>query len=133
MDMCVKQFLLACFALFRLSHLVPNKVSEFDVTHHLFTSDLILGTSGAHMIFKRGKCMQGSNQHRVVQIRGLSVTLLCPVTALKVLTLKYQYLGQDSPLFVLLTTKGYKFVTALQVGKVFASILLKMGHNHEMS
>ena len=56
-------FLLAFFAFFRLSNLVPPLPREFDLSRHLCRGDVLLDQQGATIIVKWSKTRQASHRH----------------------------------------------------------------------
>ena len=76
-------FVTAFFGFFRLSTLLPNKISEFDKTRFPIQNDVIWGTPGVHIIITCSKTMQASNQAKVVQLSTLMGKTFCPVQALQ--------------------------------------------------
>ena len=64
-------FLLAYFAFLRLSNMAPSSSKLFDSTRHFLRADVVFGPSGAHIIVKWTKAMQGASKHQIVQIPAL--------------------------------------------------------------
>ena len=78
-------FLLAFFAFFRLSNLVPPLPLEFDLSRHLCRGDVLLDHQGATIIIKWSKTRQASSQHTVVRVPCLGSSPLCPIQAFRTL------------------------------------------------
>ena len=120
-------FLLAYFAFFRLSNLVPQSQFAFDITRHLTVGDVIFGPPGAHILVKWHKAMQSSQDLKVVQIPQLQDSYLCPVRALQLLYDRHNPQHLD-PFFVVFTKLGHKVpIAAYRVRATLATILADLG------
>ena len=71
-------FLLAFFAFFRLSNLVPPFPREFDLSRHLCRDDVLLDQQGATIIVKWFKTSQASSQHTLVRFHVWVQVLFAP-------------------------------------------------------
>ena len=74
-------FLLAFFAFFRLSNLVPPSVSSFSPLVHLCRGDFIPHSSFATIVVKWSKTLQNQSQFATVQVPCLGSSPLCPLAA----------------------------------------------------
>ena len=75
--------LLAYFAFFRISNLVPQTIVSYDTLKHLARADIFFAQPGAHILLKWSKTMHMNNSVRVIKIPVLGASPLCPITALK--------------------------------------------------
>ena len=114
-------FTVAFFGFFRLSTVLPNKLSRFKMTLFLvpqafpIQNDIVFGAPGMHMIVICTKTMQGSNQMQVVQLPALSSKEFCSVTAIKDL-LKSSPRCINLSLFQILTKNRWAPLTAPGLG-----------------
>ena len=60
--------LLAYFAFFRISNLVPHSIASYDTLKHLARADIFFAHPGAHILLKWSKTMQMKNSVRVIKI-----------------------------------------------------------------
>ena len=75
-------FIVGLFRLFRLSNLVPQSQTAFDITRHLTVGDVILDPPGDHVLLRWHKAMQSAQALKVVQIPQLQDHYVCPVQAM---------------------------------------------------
>ena len=121
-------FLTAFFGFFRLSTLLPNKVSEFDKTRFPIQNDVIWGTPGVHIIITCSKTMQASNQAKVVQLPALMGKQICPVQALHKL-LAQSPTHKDLPLFQIHTKRGWVPLVAPKARSFLRLVMISLGLN----
>ena len=91
-------FLLAFFAFFRFSDLVPPLPLEFDLSCHLCRGDVLVDHQGATIIMKWSKTRQASSQHTLVRVPCLGSSPLCPIQAFRTLVASIPA-PKNAPLF----------------------------------
>ena len=121
-------FATAFFGFFRLSSLLPSKITEFEKTRFPIQNDIVWGAPGVHMIITCSKTMQASNQAKVVQLPRLKGHNFCPVQALKVLLARTP--RKDSlPLFQIRTKQGWVPLVAPKARSFLRLVIISLGLN----
>ena len=124
-------FLLAFFAFFRLSNLVPSSVQKFSPLIHLCRGDVIFHKNFATIVVKWSKTLQKSNQFSTIQIPVLGASPLCPVSHLKRM-LAILDLQPNDPLFAIPQGSSFTVLTQSKVRKCLASILASINLSPEV-
>ena len=119
-------FLLAFFALLRISNIAPHASGAFDTSRNLTPSDIKVSRKFMNMIIKWSKTLQTRDKIHVITVPKLSCPLLCPVTALQKAIAMYNPAPQD-PLFQIKTAKGWVVLIDSRIRKVLAKLNVKMG------
>ena len=115
-------FLLAFFAFFRLSNLVPPSISSFSPLVHLCRGYFIPQSSFATIVVKWSKTLQKQSQFATVQVPSLSASPLCPVAAITAMTSCIP-LPSNSPMFAIPQGQGVVPLTESKVCKTLSSLL----------
>ena len=115
-------FLLAFFAFFRLSNLVPPSISSFSPLVHLCRGDFIPQSSFATIVVKWSKILQKQSQFATVQVPSLGSSPLCPVAAIAAMTSCIP-LPSKSPMFAMPQGQGIVPLTESKVRKTLSSLL----------
>ena len=76
-------FTVSFFGFFRLSTLLPNKISNFEKSRFPIENDIVVGPPGMHIIVTCSKTMQSFNQVQFVQLPVLESKNFCTVKAMK--------------------------------------------------
>ena len=102
-----KALYLTCFFSFlRLSNILQQSLSTFDVTRHLARADFITSGSEAVLLVKWSKTIQDRKSTLTIPLPNLEHSSLCPIRAIN---LMIQQLSADpnDPLFTIHTTRGF--------------------------
>ena len=117
--------LLAYFAFFRISNLVPHTIASYDTLKQLARADIFFAHPGTHISLKWSKTMQMNNSVRVIKIPHLGVSPLCPISALKKLLANTPN-QPNNPLFQIKYYQKWVPLTDTRLRKTFSSILNKL-------
>ena len=97
-------FLVAYFAFFRLSNLVPPSMAGFDPSRHLCRGDWIIAglyIYSVGILLKWSKTLQSQATFKVIPIPCLGNSPLCPITAFNVMVHNLP-LTSEAPMFSIL-------------------------------
>lgn len=98
-ELCFKAiYTLAFFSFMRLSNLVPESLSKFDIKKHLCRGDILFEPTHAIVIVKWSKTIQTQSKGTYIIIPKLGQNILCPVTALHTMIQAFQA-PSNAPLF----------------------------------
>ena len=119
-------FATAFLGFFRLSTLLPPKVSEFEKTRFPIQNDIVWGAPGVHITCS--KTMQASNQAKVVQLPNLKGHNFCPVQALKTWLARTPR-DNSLPLFQIHTRLCWVPLVAPKAHSFLRSVVISLGLN----
>ena len=115
-------FLLAFFAFFRISNLVPHTTSAYDPLKQLARADIFFTPTGASILLKWSKTLQMNNSVRLIKIPLLGSSPLCPVRVLRKL-LSLTPTEPNNPLFQIKCFGKWVPLTDTRLRKTLTSIL----------
>ena len=119
-------FLLGFFAFLRLSNLVPHAVGEFDFTRHLTGDDIFFTSKYVKVMIKWSKTIQTRDRVQCLTLPRLTISNICPYTALKKLFRLYPMSGTSS-LLQIQNSLGSQPLTDSRVRKSLKQINIHLG------